>query len=56
MTEHNSKLQKYSWFDMRIRIEMASNGLRLEYTIEGSSNYIVWKYIMEVKLKDNGLK
>jgi hypothetical protein len=34
---------------------MDFNGLRLEYAIEGSSNYIDWKERMEVVLKDNGL-
>jgi len=31
-------------------------GLRLEYALEGSLNYITWKYRMEVVLEDNGLK
>ena len=35
---------------------MAFNGLRLEYAIDGSSNYIAWKDGMEVVLEDNGLK
>ena len=35
---------------------MAFNGLRLEYAIEGISNYIAWKDRMEVVLEDNGLK
>ena len=35
---------------------MAFNGLRLEYALEGSSNYIVWKDRMEEVLEDNGLK
>jgi hypothetical protein len=35
---------------------MAFNGLRLEYALEGSSNYISWKDRMEAILKDNGLK
>ena len=35
---------------------MAFNGLRLEYALEGSSNYIVWKDMMEVVLEENGLK
>ena len=35
---------------------MAFNGLRLEYALEGSSNYIAWKDRMEEVLKDNGLK
>ena len=32
------------------------NGLRLEYALEGNSNYIAWKDRMEVFLKDNGFK
>jgi hypothetical protein len=35
---------------------MYFNGLRLEYALEGSSNYIDWKDRMEAVLKDNGLK
>ena len=35
---------------------MAFNGLRLEYALDGSSNYISWKERMEVVLEDNGLK
>eukprot|EP00253_Pinus_taeda_P017355 PITA_17355 len=35
---------------------MAFYGLRLEYDLEGSSNYIAWKDRMEVLLEDNGLK
>ena len=35
---------------------MAFNGLRLEYALEGSSNYIAWKDRMEAVLEDNGLK
>ena len=35
---------------------MDFNGLRLEYELEGSSNYIAWKDRMEAVLKDNGLK
>ena len=31
-------------------------GLRLEYSIEVSSNYIAWKDMMEAVLEDNGLK
>ena len=31
-------------------------GLRLEYALEGSSNYVAWKECMEVVLEDNGLK
>jgi hypothetical protein len=35
---------------------MSFNGLRLEYALEGSSNYIAWKDRMEVVLEDNDLK
>jgi hypothetical protein len=35
---------------------MYFNGLRLEYALEGSSNYITWKDRMEEVLEDNGLK
>ena len=35
---------------------MAFNGLRLEYALEGSSNYISWKGRMEAVLEDNGLR
>eukprot|EP00253_Pinus_taeda_P005188 PITA_05188 len=35
---------------------MALNGLRLEYSLDGSSNYIAWKDRMEAVLEDNGLK
>ena len=35
---------------------MAFYGLRLEYALDGSSNYISWKDRMEALLEDNGLK
>ena len=35
---------------------MDFNGLRLEYALEGISNYISWEDRMEVVLEDNGLK
>jgi hypothetical protein len=35
---------------------MYFNGLRLEYALEGSSNFIAWKDRMEAVLEDNGLK
>ena len=35
---------------------MAFNGLGLEYSLDGSSNYIAWKDRMEAVLEDNGLK
>ena len=44
------------WCDRRIKIKMAFNGLRLEYALEGISNYIAWKDRMEAVLEDNGLK
>ena len=35
---------------------MDFNGLRLEYALEGNSNYIAWKDRMEEVLEDNRLK
>ena len=35
---------------------MAFNGLRFEYALDDSSNYIAWKDRMEVVLEDNSLK
>ena len=35
---------------------MAFNGLRLEYALKGSSNYITWKDRMEAVLEENELK
>ena len=35
---------------------MVFNGLRLEYALDGNSNYISWKDRMEAVLEDNGLK
>ena len=35
---------------------MVFNGLRLEYALDDSSNYIAWKDHMEALLEDNGLK
>jgi len=35
---------------------MSFYGLRLEYALEGNSNYKAWKDRMEVVLEDNGLK
>jgi len=35
---------------------MSFTGLRLEYALEGSMNYIAWKDRMEAVLDDNGLK
>ena len=39
-----------------IRICCRNFLLRLEYSLDGSSNYIAWKGMMEVELDDNGLK
>jgi len=35
---------------------MSFNGLRLEYALEGISNYIAWRDRMEAVLDDNVLK
>ena len=35
---------------------MVFNDLRLEYALDGNSNYIAWKDHMEAVLEDNGLK
>ena len=35
---------------------MSFNELRLEYALDGSSNYIAWRDRMEAVLEDNGLK
>ena len=35
---------------------MAFDELRLEYSLEGSSNYVSWKDRMEVMLEDEGFK
>ena len=35
---------------------MAFNSLRLDYALNGSSNYIAWKDHMEAILDNNGLK
>ena len=39
-----------------VEVAMSFNGLRLEYALEGNSNYIAWKDGMEAVLEDNGLK
>ncbi len=39
-----------------VEVKMSFNGLRLEYALEGRSNYIAWKDRMEAVLDDNGLK
>ena len=43
-------------FFLGVEVEMSFNGLRLEYALEGRSNYIAWKERMEAVLEDNGLK
>ena len=35
---------------------MSFTGLRLEYALKGSMNYIAWKDRMKAVLDDNGLK
>jgi len=35
---------------------MSFYGLRLEYALEGSSNYVGWKDSMEIVFEDNWLK
>ena len=35
-----------------VEVEMSFNGLRLEYALEGSSNYVAWKDRMEAVLDD----
>ena len=35
---------------------MVFYGLRLDYALEGNSNYVSWKDMMEAVLKDNQLK
>ena len=34
---------------------MTFNGLRLEYALEGTSNFVAWKDSMEAVLDENGL-
>ena len=36
--------------------KMNFNGLRHEYSLEGSSNYVSWNNMMEEALEDNLLK
>lgn len=41
---------------MRFRVEkMTFNGLTIEYSLEGSCNFIAWKDHIEAVLDDNGL-
>ena len=54
---------KFEVLDCRNRIlmtcqnsPMAFNGLRLEYAVDGSSNYVAWNDRMEVVLEDKNLK
>ena len=49
----NSNLQQCF---LGVKVKMSFYGLRLEYALEGSSNYIAWKDRMEAMLDDNGLK
>jgi hypothetical protein len=49
-------LQDFLGATLDSRSKMSFNGLRLEYALEGSSNYIAWKDRMEAVLEDNGLK
>ena len=39
-----------------VEVKMSYQGLRLEYALEGSSNYIAWRDRMEAVLDDNGPK
>ena len=39
-----------------VKVDMSFNELRLEYALEGNSNYIAWKDRMEAVLEDNVLK
>ena len=39
-----------------VEVKMSFNGLRLEYALDRSPNYIAWKDRMEAVLDDNGLK
>ena len=41
---------------LSVVVKMSFNGLRLEYALEGSSNYIAWRDRMEVVLDENRLK
>jgi hypothetical protein len=49
-------LQDFLGATLDSRSKMSFNGLRLEYALEDSSNYIAWKDRMEAVLEDNGLK
>jgi hypothetical protein len=49
-------LQYFLGVTLDSRSKMSFNGLRLEYALEGSLNYISWKDRMEAVLEDNGLK
>ena len=44
----------FRWCDKQIK--MAFNELKLEYALEGSSNYIAWKDRMEAVMEDKRLK
>ena len=56
MLEQFEIVARISWCDSLVNIEMDFNGLRLDYAIKGSSNYIAQKDRMEEVLEDNGLK
>jgi hypothetical protein len=49
-------LQYFLGATLDSRSKMSFNGLRLEYALEGSYNYIASKDRMEAVLEDNGLK
>jgi hypothetical protein len=49
-------LQDFIGATLDSRSKISFNGLRLEYALEGGSNYIAWKDRMKVVLEDNGLK
>jgi hypothetical protein len=51
-----SNLQDFLGAIVDSRSKMSFNGLRLEYALEGNSNYIAWKDRMEAVLEDNVLK
>jgi len=63
MNFRSEAIEFWSWWNLNleqcflgVNVAMSFNGLRLEYALEGSSNYITWKDRMEAVLDDNGLK
>ena len=44
------------FFRVQQQIKMSFDDLRLEFSLEGHSNYIAWKDMMEAVLEENGLK